>query len=300
MPPKDRKPRPAPPGLDRLRRSATASAASADLAPGRLAAVPASADQEDPVDQASVPAQATRDDDERPVTRIAAAVPSPSPEPPGSDTAAEQSVEPSPEEPTTVRGELGSRQPTASITTRLAAVRNDEHEPVAQHTRETETLEARSVVGGLTAEDARQAVVDSYLSARHHPAEWVPAGIRLPVSLRDRLEERLVHDQDVTGNYKLALAHYVNAALALIPDKDLAIAAEWALAYLRSLGMESPRTIGTGTRLHGDVAKRMQRLPARLRRQSRYGLAGHLHAAAVAKLLDALDASEHMEESSSP
>jgi hypothetical protein len=308
---KDRKPRPAPVGLSRLRRSATASAESADFTGGfgsgpatatlaPLAApttAPAAQDQPEP--QAEPPAQ-------RPAE----------PETPSQATTAnvredEPATKQTPEASSAGQPEPPAQRPAEPETPSQATTANvREDEPATKQTPEASAAEQpRSRRAGgtpsaqkasssrraaprtqqLAAPAARKAVVDSYLSARHRPHEWVPAGIRLPIDLRHRLEERLLTDQDSTGNYQLALAHYVNAALDLIPDDDVETSSEWARGYLESLGMARPRTTGTGTRLHGDVELRMKRLTARLRRHSRYGLVGHLHAAAVVRLLDALD-----------
>jgi hypothetical protein len=297
MPSKARKAPPA--GLSRLRKTVSASAASADFAGTRLAPPP---DEAAPPTDANPPNAAQL---QAPAAPVDVSAPTVAPTEPVAEPAVEQPappvspVAPDAEKPATGAGfpdsaaELTSPPRTDTAPdSQSGEPRPTAPSPAAVPARAPRPRTARKTSSTLKPDEAREAVITSYLSARRDPRSWVAAGVRLPVDLRDRLEERLLQDQEATGNYALALAHYVNAALDLIPDEDIDTSAAWASDYLASLGMTTPRTMGTGTRLHSDVALRMRRMPARLRRHSRYGLAGYLHAAAVAKLLDALDTAD--------
>lgn len=267
-----RKPKGAP-NLDRLRRSAQASASSADYTRGSVSTLPAPAL---PVDSAEL------------VSPVSEPVPNGHED--GRSGVAPAQADPTAAVPESEEAAQPERVPTASmdVETTAAQPKGDSSRDKPAAARQSPRPQ-KSKSRDLTSEAARQAVTDSYLSARHDPRAWVSAGVRLPSDVRARLEGRLPLDQEETGNYALALAHYVNAALNLIPDDDLETCVKWASDYLRSLGVAAPHTVGTGTRLNGEVARRMRRLPGRLRKHARYGLAGYLHAAAVVRLLDALD-----------
>ena len=136
---------------------------------------------------------------------------------------------------------------------------------------------------------AREAWEASVMLARLSPREWEAYTVRLPEELWERLEARVEADQAAYGLATLAMSHYVNAGLERIPA-DTKEAAAIATARLASLGLRPPATRSSGTRVHRDVLKRMELLPAQLRRVARPGLIGHLQAAAIEVFLDELDA----------
>jgi hypothetical protein len=274
------KARKAPPGLDRLRRSSAASAQAADFAAARLTpplqAVPAPAPEQEPHEDRAAPEPA--ETPPPPPAGAKATAPTTVPEPPGDAPAAA----PVGELDTTAAVETPTRVPDAE------EARAATPQPVEPASKPRRTRPARR---RLTPEAARKEVEASFLSAKRDPKAWEPAPIRLRDDLKARLDVRLATDQETTGNYRLALAHYLNAALRLVPD-DVDRVVEMAEEHLDSLGTTPLRTTGSGTRLHRDVAARMRKLPAQLRRVSRHGLLVHVQCAAVEQLLDALDAGD--------
>jgi len=136
---------------------------------------------------------------------------------------------------------------------------------------------------------ARQAWEASVLLARTDPRGWDPYSVRLPEELWERLEKRVAADQASYRIPKLAMSHYINAALDRVPA-DAAEAAQMGQDQLASQGLRPPASRSSGTRLHRDVLKRMELLPVQLRRAARPGLLGHLQAAAIAVFLNELDA----------
>lgn len=170
----------------------------------------------------------------------------------------------------------------------LKAVPDAPSEPAAKPKR---AARPRKTAGKVTAQSARDAISEAFVSARRDSQDWGPAPIRLRADLKHRLDERLARDQIATGNYSLALCHYHSAALAQVPE-DVEGAAAMALAHLDAMGVERMETSGSGTRLHKDVRDKMRRLPAQLRAHRRHGLVQHVQCAALAQLLDALDSAD--------
>jgi hypothetical protein len=142
---------------------------------------------------------------------------------------------------------------------------------------------------------AREMVTRAQVSARTEPASWGSFAIRIPEPLKVRLDRRWVDDRDRLKDYELAQCHYVEAALSQIPaDPDTAAAwgAEYAAAHP---GREQPVT--TGPRMRRDTADRMRDLKGRLQvRRTQRVRAWEVQAAAIARLLDRLDAEDGQRE----
>jgi hypothetical protein len=134
-----------------------------------------------------------------------------------------------------------------------------------------------------------QAVVSKmYVSAGRDSQDWTSYTVQLTKDLQRRLLRRVAWDRmNQPDLNKIALAHYVSAALAVAPsnpDHAMQIAEEF-----RDSGRgRGPKLYGTGTRVHGDVASAMSRMEALLRIR-RYGMFGLFTAASVTRLLDELD-----------
>ncbi|MGH8420748.1 MAG: hypothetical protein ACRER3_00140 [Pseudomonas fluorescens] len=133
----------------------------------------------------------------------------------------------------------------------------------------------------------RQAVSDAYLLARRRPQDWVRSPVRIDLAQKERLRRRITGDFKATG-IKFSMNHYFAAALQALP-KDLDGAAEWGEAYLEQLGMRTPQTEGTVTRLPKELAERMRELTTEMPSHARYGLVGYIQMAALDRLLNALD-----------
>lgn len=130
-------------------------------------------------------------------------------------------------------------------------------------------------------------MIAAYLSARRRPDDWTTAPVRLDLEQKARLKQRIATDFAKTG-HRFAMNHYLTAALQAIPD-DINEAVTWGEQYLEELGMDTPRTEGTATRLPRALAERMRTLTTVMPLTARYGLVGYVQMAALQRLLTALD-----------
>lgn len=155
---------------------------------------------------------------------------------------------------------------------------------------------------------ARQAVTAARDSSRYEPQAWEQFTTMLPSGLRRRLLHRLAQDQADSGDYRLGLLHYLNAAYASIPHSpaadwiapdDLADLKQWtppsavrlALAWRRrTAGPQKP--IKSGSQLQGDVARSVRELGTLSKLLPYRVWAWEILAEALARLLDELDADQ--------
>ncbi|MEQ7008455.1 hypothetical protein ABN028_19975 [Actinopolymorpha sp. B17G11] len=226
--------------------------------------------------------------------RAAAVVPAPITE---DEPAAVEAPEPSTE---VVKEAPAEPEPRVEPAATLQAVpdRPAEPEPEVKPAR-SEPAKRRPRAGKkLTPKAALQAVLDSSDSASDSPQEWENAPIRLRPDLKRRLDRRLAADQKAHRDRKLALAHYYNAAFLHVPDDVDAVLA-MAQDHIKSLRANATalKPVGSGTRLHRDVAEKMGDLPNALRaaESGRHGLLVHVQCRAIEQLLDALDAADAAE-----
>jgi hypothetical protein len=137
---------------------------------------------------------------------------------------------------------------------------------------------------------ARKAVNGSTLAARQRRQPWPRTSVRVPNVLRDLLRERVVADRRLFGDPKLALNHYVDAALGEVPGTP-ADAVAWAYQWEDFVGASrSPETGGGSMPLSQKVADDMDELKNVLEVEVGPGHLGHTQAWAVVRLLAALDA----------
>jgi hypothetical protein len=138
---------------------------------------------------------------------------------------------------------------------------------------------------------AREMVTRAQVSARTEPARWDGFAIRVPASLKKRLENRWLADRTRLHDYDLAQGHYAEAALCEIPG-DADTAAAWGAAYAAAHPRrEQPATISPRVRLV--TADRMRDLSGQLRvRRTQMVRAWEVQAAAIERLLDRLDAED--------
>lgn len=193
------------------------------------------------------------------------------------------------------RGELARR--AQEVVTRPAAPAPD----AASVVRHIDTLSAANqaaaavtpleVPASRRPKDARGKLAASRLSARNEPRSWEPYSARLPAGLAGRLARRAAEDKIATGDRTLAVSHYLNAALTLIPA-DPRAAAGWGVAWRRRQEtVTRPAQKASGSLLRSDVARRMHDLTAMLPvlddpRPAMW----EIQAEAVTRFLDALDA----------
>jgi hypothetical protein len=99
---------------------------------------------------------------------------------------------------------------------------------------------------------------------------------------------RVASDKTAARDYGLAAAHYLNAALGQVP-KDVQEAAAWGLNWRGRSANGRTITIGSGSRLHRDVASNMHDLGIWLRTLDVHPNAWEVMAEALFRLLDELD-----------
>lgn len=147
---------------------------------------------------------------------------------------------------------------------------------------------------------ARAAVAAARLSSRREPRAWPAFTAQVPDTLSARLALRLARDQEASGDFRLGLLHYLNAAYAAIPQAPLEAwiapgdppeAVLLALAW-RERGSAHRRLIRSGSSLHQDVARAMHELVRRLKLLPDPVLAWEVQAEALTRLLDELDAEQ--------
>lgn len=124
-------------------------------------------------------------------------------------------------------------------------------------------------------------------SARDDPRSWEAFPAKLPAALVQRLNGQLAADQASTGEYNLAIGHYLEAAFSAIPS-DVNRAAAWGFAW-RKRADGAAQNVPVGSRLSHGTALAMHLLPARLRTLERRPKVWEIQAEALARLLDGLD-----------
>jgi hypothetical protein len=138
---------------------------------------------------------------------------------------------------------------------------------------------------------AREMVRRAQLSARTEPARWEGFAIRVPEELKERLDARWLADRTRLHDWDLAQGHYAEAALCEIPG-DIDAAAAWGVAFAAANARRGqPATISP--RVRRATADRMRDLSGQLRvRRTQRVRAWEVQAAAIARLLDRLDAED--------
>jgi hypothetical protein len=137
---------------------------------------------------------------------------------------------------------------------------------------------------------ARELVERAQASARIEPALWGAFAIRVPASLKKRMDHRWLADRTRLHDYDLAQGHFAEAALCEIPG-DIEAAAAWGAAYtIAHPRREQPATISPRVRLV--TADRMRDLSGQLRVRPQVVRAWEVQAAALERLLNRLDAED--------
>jgi hypothetical protein len=195
------------------------------------------------------------------------------------------------EEDTTATGEapatIPPRQQTEPAAQPPDATPARESRPAAplRSVRTNATAPPAAQRGSLS---ARALVRAARTSARDRPREWETFTARLPADLANRLNLRVAQDKGAAGDYGLAAAHYLNAALSQIP-RDIGQAAQWGLDWRARSTDARTLTRGSGSRLHRDVASAMHELGSWLPTLDIHPRMWEIMAEALTRLLDALD-----------
>jgi hypothetical protein len=135
------------------------------------------------------------------------------------------------------------------------------------------------------------AIQESTLSARARVrGAWPSTPVRIAVPVKDLLTQRLVDDQDRTGDYRLATNHYISAALRQLPT-DVGVALDWSREYQDYLGLRQPEMVGTKMQLETPVGLAARKLRGQLRLH-RHGHLSNVETWAVVRLLIDLAAAD--------
>lgn len=139
---------------------------------------------------------------------------------------------------------------------------------------------------------AWERVAAAGFSARRESRSWTPYTPRLPETMWAALDDRTLVDARRTGDYGVAVCHYLQVAFDGLPREgnaiDAAAAAAAGLDWLRRAGNPGP-LVPTGSRLQKAMKAQMQDLAKLLRRQQPRVELWVVQAAFVQALLDDLE-----------
>ncbi|MET7299993.1 hypothetical protein [Embleya sp. NPDC005575] len=150
---------------------------------------------------------------------------------------------------------------------------------------------APTPVGTGSAEErsAHASLLESFLDARINSKGWETWGFRLLPDVKARLGKRLTADKRSSQNRRLALGHYLNAALLELPeDNDEQI--EMIRSFLRARGGITDPSQSSSYRVSPAVYELARDLDTELTATEKRGLVVYLFSAAVELFLERLDA----------
>ncbi|MYS87434.1 hypothetical protein [Embleya scabrispora] len=150
---------------------------------------------------------------------------------------------------------------------------------------------APTPVGTGSAEErsAHASLLESFLDARINSKGWETWGFRLLPDVKARLGKRLTADKRSSQNRRLALGHYLNAALLELPeDNDEQI--EMIRSFLRARGGITDPSQSSSYRVSPAVYDLARDLDTELTATEKRGLVVYLFSAAVELFLERLDA----------
>lgn len=144
---------------------------------------------------------------------------------------------------------------------------------------------------------ARELVREAAAAARENPQSLSPFTVRLPLELRNAVHRRVIADTETLARTGArgqlpAAGHYVDAALRAIPA-DPVDAAQWVREW-REIHLDQAQSASApvGSRVRTDTGVAMNLLSKRLKLVAGRVLAQEVHAAAIVRLLDRLDAED--------
>ncbi|MFD9541378.1 hypothetical protein [Streptomyces sp. NPDC060022] len=135
---------------------------------------------------------------------------------------------------------------------------------------------------------AHQAVHESFADAKLRSAKWKSHGFRITPEVLSRLRERVNVDRRTTGNFNLAIGHYVDAALRHIPPSvgdQIAIAEAFGESQLWDTEKTQPSTYRVGEKAYGIASNLKLTL-----QEADFGRRGtQVVSAAIERFLDVLE-----------
>ncbi|MFJ8739762.1 hypothetical protein ACIRL2_10355 [Embleya sp. NPDC127516] len=237
-----------------------------------------------------------------PAPRLEAARPEPEPEPAPHPTAQPAPMPTSQSEPEPARAP--DPAPVAETTPRTAEpVRTPAPQPAKasapakapaarapRRSAPAPAPAAPSTVGsGAGGQSAHASLLDSFLDARINSKGWETWGFRLLPDVKARLGKRLTADKRSSQNRRLALGHYLNAALLELPD-DNDEQIEMIRSFLRARGGITDPSQSSSYRVSPAVYELARDLDTELTATEKRGLVVYLFSAAVELFLERLDA----------
>jgi hypothetical protein len=136
---------------------------------------------------------------------------------------------------------------------------------------------------------AHESLLESFLDARINSKGWETWGFRLLPDVKSRLGRRLTADKRSSQNRRLALGHYLNAALLELPE-DNEEQIEMIRSFLRARGGITDPSQSSSYRVSPAVYELARDLDTELTATEKRGLVVYLFSAAVELFLDRLDA----------
>ncbi|WP_331771144.1 hypothetical protein OG948_46835 (plasmid) [Embleya sp. NBC_00888] len=146
-----------------------------------------------------------------------------------------------------------------------------------------------TVGNGAGGQSAHASLLDSFLDARINSKGWETWGFRLLPDVKARLGKRLTADKRSSQNRRLALGHYLNAALLELPD-DNDEQIEMIRSFLRARGGITDPSQSSSYRVSPAVYELARDLDTELTATEKRGLVVYLFSAAVELFLERLDA----------
>ncbi|GCD94668.1 hypothetical protein [Embleya hyalina] len=268
------------------------AAASTAAGSGSVASVPAEASPPRPrrevePDEEPVLARLARFE----VSREEAQAPTPRPEPVSTPAPAaraertpDRAAEPAPRAAAPTRSAPAAQPAKTSAPAKAAsaprASRRNAPAPAAP---------APVATGSADEQSAHAALLESFLDARINSKGWETWGFRLLPDVKARLGKRLTADKRSSQNRRLALGHYLNAALLELPeDNDEQI--EMIRSFLRARGGITDPSQSSSYRVSPAVYELARDLDTELTATEKRGLVVYLFSAAVELFLERLDA----------
>jgi hypothetical protein len=135
---------------------------------------------------------------------------------------------------------------------------------------------------------AHGSLLESFLDARINSKGWETWGFRLLPDVKSRLGRRLTADKRSSQNRRLALGHYLNAALLELPE-DNEEQIEMIRSFLRARGGITDPSQSSSYRVSPAVYELARDLDTELTATEKRGLVVYLFSAAVELFLDRLD-----------
>ncbi|MFE3313069.1 hypothetical protein ACFXMF_29320 [Embleya sp. NPDC059213] len=185
-------------------------------------------------------------------------------------------------------------EPVQAPATQPAKASTSAKPPAARSSRRSTPAPAPAspapvATGSAEGQSAHASLLDSFLDARINSKGWETWGFRLLPDVKARLGKRLTADKRSSQNRRLALGHYLNAALLELPD-DNDEQIEMIRSFLRARGGITDPSQSSSYRVSPAVYELARDLDTELTATEKRGLVVYLFSAAVELFLERLDA----------